>query len=68
MPPPRNLPASPRRSLRGVTSERLDALHAAGCDTRVYLPYGREWFLYLCNRIAEFPPSLFAAIAAAGEA
>lgn len=53
--------------LRGVTGERLDALRAAGCATRVYLPYGREWFLYLCNRIAEFPPSLFDAIVAAGK-
>ena len=51
--------------LRGVESEQLDALHDTGYRTREYLPYGREWFLYLCNRIAESPPTLFDAIAAA---
>ena len=51
--------------LRGVESERLDSLHEDGYLTRQYLPYGKEWFLYLCNRIAESPPTLFDAIAAA---
>lgn len=53
--------------LHGIAGDRLDALRAAGERTRIYLPYGREWFLYLCNRIAEFPPSLFSAIVAAGK-
>ena len=51
--------------LRGVASDRLDALRDRGRRTRVYLPYGREWFLYLFNRLAEHPPSVFDAIAAA---
>jgi len=50
--------------LRGIEGEQLSALRAQGLRTRQYLPYGREWFLYLCNRLAEHPPSVFAAIAA----
>ncbi|MEM6648342.1 MAG: proline dehydrogenase family protein [Bacteroidota bacterium] len=51
--------------LRGVAIERLDELRDRGLSTRVYLPYGYEWFLYLLNRLAEHPPSLFDAISAA---
>jgi len=55
--------------LKGVTTERLDALRTAGYQTRVYLPYGREWFLYICNRLAEHPPNLYQAISdAVGDA
>jgi proline dehydrogenase len=48
--------------VKGVTLERLDAMRAAGYRTRVYLPYGREWHLYLCNRLAEHPPNIYQAI------
>ena len=48
--------------LKGVTPERLRALHEYGYRTRVYLPYGQEWHLYLCNRLAEYPPNLYQAI------
>jgi proline dehydrogenase len=48
--------------VKGVTPERLDAMRAAGYRTRVYLPYGREWHLYLCNRLAEHPPNIYQAI------
>ena len=51
--------------LRGVEGELLDSLHQTGYRTREYLPYGKDWFLYLCNRIAEAPVTLFDAIAAA---
>ena len=51
--------------LRGVAPDRLDGLRGRGLRTRVYLPYGREWFLYLLNRLAEHPPSVFDAVAAA---
>ena len=51
--------------LRGVEGELLDSLHQTGYRTREYLPYGKDWFLYLCNRIAEAPETLFDAIAAA---
>jgi len=49
--------------LHGVEAEQLDTLQTHGYRTREYLPYGKEWFLYLCNRIAESPPTLFDAIA-----
>ncbi|MEL6246799.1 MAG: proline dehydrogenase family protein [Cyanobacteria bacterium J06648_16] len=49
--------------LKGVTPERLDRMLAAGYRTRVYLPYGKEWHLYLCNRLAEHPPNIYQAIA-----
>ena len=34
-----------------------------GYRTRTYLPYGREWYLYLCHRLAEHPPDLYCALA-----
>ncbi|MGH6690253.1 MAG: proline dehydrogenase family protein [Gammaproteobacteria bacterium] len=49
--------------LKGVAQERLDAVRDRGYATRIYLPYGREWYLYLCNRMAEHPPNIFQAIA-----
>jgi proline dehydrogenase len=48
--------------LKGVTQERLEALKNQGYRTRVYLPYGQEWHLYLCNRLAEYPPNIYQAI------
>jgi proline dehydrogenase len=48
--------------LKGVTQERLETMKNSGYRTRVYLPYGREWHLYLCNRLAEHPPNIYQAI------
>lgn len=48
--------------LKGVTPERLQAMQNKGYQTRVYLPYGKEWHLYLCNRLAEYPPNIYQAI------
>jgi len=48
--------------LKGVTQERLEAMKNYGYCTRVYLPYGREWHLYLCNRLAEYPPNIYQAV------
>jgi proline dehydrogenase len=48
--------------LKGVTPERLQTMKNYGYQTRVYLPYGQEWHLYLCNRLAEHPPNLYQAI------
>jgi proline dehydrogenase len=48
--------------LQGVTPERLKIMNDYGYRTRVYLPYGQEWHLYLCNRLAEYPPNLYQAI------
>jgi proline dehydrogenase len=49
-------------TLQGVTPERLKVMSEYGYQTRIYLPYGQEWHLYLCNRLAEYPPNLYQAI------
>jgi len=48
--------------LKGVSPERLEAMKLKGYRTRVYLPYGLEWHLYLCNRLAEYPPNVYGAL------
>ncbi|MGG6262965.1 proline dehydrogenase family protein [Leptolyngbya sp. AN03gr2] len=48
--------------LKGVTPERLKKMQQYGYQTRVYLPYGQEWHLYLCNRLAEHPANIYQAI------
>jgi proline dehydrogenase len=53
--------------LKGVAQDRLEAMKNYGYRTRVYLPYGREWHLYLCNRLAEHPPNIYQAIADAAK-
>ena len=42
-------------TLQGLGDAGLDALRDAGFATRVYVVFGEEWFLYVCNRIAEEP-------------
>jgi proline dehydrogenase len=49
--------------LHGTTPAALDELRAAGYTTRVYTVYGKEWYLYLCHRLAEHPPSVLRALA-----
>lgn len=49
--------------LQGVTPQQLKEMRELGYRTRLYLPYGQEWHLYLCNRLAEYPPNLYQAIA-----
>jgi proline dehydrogenase len=49
--------------LYGITPERLQMMQKRGYRTRVYLPYGQEWYLYLCHRLAEYPPNIYRAIA-----
>lgn len=49
--------------LYGVQEERLEKMRGLGYRTRVYLPYGTEWYLYLCHRLAEHPPNIFRAVA-----
>ena len=48
-------------SLLGIQNEALFKLNGQH-PTRVYLVYGTEWYLYLCNRMAEYPPSIFQAV------
>ncbi|MDN3584239.1 proline dehydrogenase family protein [Mucilaginibacter flavus] len=45
--------------LYGIQEELLKSLQASGYPCRQYIVYGREWYLYLCNRIAEYPDNLF---------
>lgn len=49
-------------SLYGICNEQLDLLHTQGYQTKLYFVYGKEWYLYLCNRIAEYPMSIFQAL------
>jgi proline dehydrogenase len=52
--------------LRGLGTELLDRLQAAGHPTREYAIFGTEWWLYVLNRIAEQPDRVFHAILDAG--
>lgn len=49
-------------SLYGIQTEQLRALKEEGYATKLYFVYGKEWYLYLCNRIAEYPLNLFQAL------
>jgi proline dehydrogenase len=39
--------------LFGVRPEVLDELHARSIPTRVYVPYGPNWYRYWMRRVAE---------------
>jgi proline dehydrogenase len=43
----------PVEQLLGVRPEALDELHDRGVPTRVYVPYGPDWFRYWMRRLAE---------------
>ncbi len=45
--------AVPVEQLFGVRPEALDQLKARGVPTRVYVPYGPDWFRYWLRRVAE---------------
>ncbi|NSL86305.1 proline dehydrogenase family protein [Chitinophaga solisilvae] len=49
-------------SLYGIRTEQLEQLKAEGYMTKLYFVYGKEWYLYLCNRLAEFPLNIFQAL------
>lgn len=48
--------------LYGIRPELCKQYKNDGLPVRVYLTYGDEWFLYLCHRIAEYPPNIYAAV------
>jgi proline dehydrogenase len=50
-------------SLYGIQQEILLQLQTEGYMTKLYFVYGKEWYLYLCNRLSEYPLNLFRAIA-----
>ena len=49
-------------SLYGIQTEQLAQLKDDGYPTKLYFVYGQEWYLYLCNRLAEYPLNLFRAL------
>lgn len=49
--------------LHGATPDRLQQMLDKGYRVRDYLPYGKEWYLYLCHRLAEYPPNIYRALA-----
>lgn len=50
-------------SLYGIQTQQLINLKNEGYNTKLYFVYGKEWYLYLCNRIAEYPMNIFRALA-----
>jgi proline dehydrogenase len=48
--------------LYGIGINQLNDLKEKGYPCRRYVVYGKEWYLYLCNRIAENPENVFQAI------
>lgn len=49
--------------LLGICNEEFEAYKEAGHPCRIYVVYGKEWYLYLCNRWAEYPLNLFRGLA-----
>lgn len=49
-------------SLYGIQTEQLIKLKEEGYPTKLYFVYGKEWYLYVCNRLAEYPLNLFRAL------
>ncbi|QNK61645.1 proline dehydrogenase family protein [Pedobacter sp. PAMC26386] len=49
-------------SLFGIGNGQLFLLKDEGYQTKLYFVYGKEWYLYLCNRIAEYPMNIFQAL------
>ena len=49
-------------TLLGLGPDRLDAMAERGHPTREYVVFGTEWWLYVCNRIAEDPQRLLQAL------
>ncbi len=48
--------------LYGIGTETLQKLKEQSHPCRHYIVYGKEWYLYLCNRIAENPDNVFKAL------
>ena len=49
-------------SLFGIQSGHLMRLKEEGHPAKIYFVYGKEWYLYLCNRLAEYPLNVFQAL------
>jgi proline dehydrogenase len=49
-------------SLYGIQNEQLLKLKQEGYTAKLYFVYGKEWYLYVCNRLAEYPLNIFRAL------
>lgn len=49
--------------LLGICNEEFELYKEKGYNCRIYVVYGKEWYLYLCNRWAEYPLNLFRGLA-----
>ncbi|WP_409367253.1 proline dehydrogenase family protein [Lysinibacillus sp. 38-6] len=49
--------------LYGIRPDLLQSLKEKGYNCKVYLPYGQDWYLYLCHRLAENPENVYLALA-----
>jgi proline dehydrogenase len=49
--------------LLGICNEEFESYKNEGHPCRIYVVYGKEWYLYLCNRWAEYPLNLFRGLA-----
>lgn len=48
--------------LFGIGTDTLDVLKKNGHPCRKYIVYGKEWYLYFCNRLAENPDNIYSVI------
>jgi proline dehydrogenase len=48
--------------LYGIRPDLIRNLKGRGYNCKVYLPYGQDWYLYLCHRLAENPENLYLAV------
>ncbi|GAB3983071.1 proline dehydrogenase family protein [Actinoallomurus acanthiterrae] len=48
--------------LLGLGADRLRTMHDGAHPVREYIVFGTQWWLYVCNRIAEDPTRLFQAL------
>lgn len=49
--------------LVGLGDAQIEQVRRWGYATRVYVVYGREWYLYVCHRLAEQPVRIYQALA-----
>lgn len=57
-----NHPGVEMEMLYGIRPDLLRNLKSKGYNCKAYLTYGKEWYLYLCHRIAEYPENLFGVV------
>ncbi|WP_078554313.1 proline dehydrogenase family protein [Bacillus alkalicellulosilyticus] len=48
--------------LDGVQCDLLKSLKEENIQSKVYVTYGTEWYLYIVHRISEYPPNIFTII------